>query len=172
MGIITVIAILLSPAIAVGVSILVQDWREKRKDKEFIFSSLMATRHQIYSDEVVRALNMIDVIFHDDEKVRELWREYYDMLHNPGLNNPTGWEQWKTKKLELIYEMAKVTGYGKKITHIDASRVYVPVGMVEDTLRARDLGVEQLRVLKESGGSQTVPNEQAEKTNMTKKDAS
>ncbi len=98
----TIIAILLSPVTAVLISIWVQDRREKRQQKKFIFSSLMSTRHQIVSDEIVRALNMIDVVFHDKEKVRKLWHEYYDMLYNRGIDNPTGWEQQKTKKLELV----------------------------------------------------------------------
>ncbi len=65
----TIIAILLSPVTAVLISIWVQDRREKRQQKRFIFSSLMSTRHQIVSDEFVRALNMIDVVFHDEKKV-------------------------------------------------------------------------------------------------------
>jgi len=165
MAIMTIIAILLSPVIAVLISIWVQDRREKRQNKKFIFSSLMSTRHQILSDEIVRALNMIDVVFSDKKKVRELWHEYYDMLHNAGLNNPTGWEQRNIKKLELIHEIAKVIGYGKEITHIDVNRVYMPVGLSEDTQRTREIGIELLRVLRESGGLQIVPQEQSEETN-------
>jgi len=160
MEIITIIAIALSPAIAVLVSIWVQYWREKRQHKKLIFSSLMSSRHQVISDEIVRALNIIDVVFYNEKKVRKLWHEYYDMLLNEGLNNPTGWEQRKTKNLELITEMAKVVGYGKEITHIDVNRVYMPVGLSEDALRSREIGMEFLRVLKESGGLRKVPKEQ------------
>lgn len=45
MEIITIIAIVLSPAIAVLVSIWVQSQGEKRRNKKFIFSNLMSTRH-------------------------------------------------------------------------------------------------------------------------------
>jgi hypothetical protein len=163
MQILTIIAIAISPAIAVGVSIWVQSWKEKRQQKRYIFASLMSTRHQVISDEIVRALNMIDVVFYDKKKIRELWHEYYDMLHNEGLNNPLGWEQRNTKKLELITEMAKEVGFSKEITHIDVNRVYSPVGLAEDTLRMRETGIELLRVLKESGGLKIVPKEQSEK---------
>lgn len=156
MEIITIIAIALSPAIAVLVSIWVQSWREKRQQKRYIFASLMSTRHRVISDEIVRALNMIDVVFHDNKKVRQLWHEYYDMLHNTGLNNPVGWKQWNTKKVELITEIAKVVGYAKEITHIDADRVYMPAGLSEDALRAREIAGEQLRILREKRGLQQV----------------
>ena len=164
MEIITIIAIVLSPAIAVLVSIWVQSQGEKRRNKKFIFSNLMSTRHQVISDEIVRALNMIDVVFRDKEKVRELWREYYDMLYTKGID----WKQLDTKRLELITEMAKVVGYGKKITHIDVDRVYTPVGLSEDRERMRKIGEELLRVLQESGGLQIVPKEKPKKKDEKK----
>jgi len=157
--IITIIAIALSPAIAVLIAIWAQSRGEKQRNKKLIFSSLMSTRHQIYSDEIVRALNMIDVVFRDKERVRELWREYYDMLYTKGID----WKQVDTKRLELITEMAKVVGYGKKISHIDVDRVYTPVGLSEDALRMKDIGNELLRVLKESGGLKITSKEHPEK---------
>jgi len=167
MEIITIIAIALSPAIAVLISIWVQSQGEKRRNKKFIFGNLMSTRHQVISDEIVRALNMIDVVFRDKKKVRKLWREYYDMLYTKGID----WKQLDTKRLELITEMAKVVGHGKKITHIDVDRVYRPIGLSEDAIKMKDIGTELLRVLKESGGLRIEPKESAEKTNTTKKDA-
>ena len=166
MEIITIIAIALSPAIAVLIAIWAQSRGEKQRNKKLIFSSLMSTRHQIYSDEIVRALNMIDVVFRDKKKVRELWRKYYDMLYTQGID----WKQVNIKRLELITEMAKVVGYGKKITHIDVDRVYTPVGLSEDRERMKKIGEELLRVLQESGGLRIEPKESAEKTNTTKKD--
>ncbi len=164
MEIITIIAIALSPAIAVLIAIWVQSLGEKRRNKKSIFSSLMSTRHHGVSDEIVRALNMIDVVFRDKEKVRELWHEYYDMLYNKGID----WKQRDTKRLELITEIAKVIGYGKKITHIDVDRVYIPVGLREDAQRTRDIGKELLRVLKESGGLKIASKEQPKKKDEKK----
>jgi hypothetical protein len=156
MKIISAIAIV-GPVLAVLISIWVQSRIEKRRQKKYIIANLMSTRHQIVSDEIVRNLNMIDIVFHNKKKVRKLWHEYYDMLQNTGLNNPTGWKQWNTKKLELIQEMAKAAGFGKKITTIDVDRVYAPVGLSEDAQRMRDIGTELLRVLKESSGLRIVP---------------
>ena len=69
---------------------------------------------------------MIDIVFNNDYKVRGLWREYYDMLNNEGLNNPMGWEQRNSKLTELLTEMAAVVGYGNEFKHLDAQRIYSP----------------------------------------------
>lgn len=161
--IISIIAILVSPAVAVLISMWIQKRKDKLQYKRFIFSNLMATRHQFISDEIVRALNMIDVAFHDNKNVRKLWKEYLDMLNNQGLNNPSGWKQRDIKRLELIQEMAKAVGYGKEITHLDVDRVYMPTGLAEERQRAKEIGDELLRVLKESHGIRLIQKEQSEK---------
>jgi hypothetical protein len=77
---VNILAILLSPVVAVMVTVLLQSRREKRNQKLWIFNALIATRHSPIVDENVRALNMIDVVFHDSARVRQLWHEYFDML--------------------------------------------------------------------------------------------
>ena len=126
---VNIVAILLSPAIAVLITLYLQKRREKRNQKLWIFNTLIATRHSPVIEENVRALNMIDVVFHDSPRVRQLWHEYFDMLGNEGLNNKLGWSQRQKKNLEMITEMAKVFGYGEAITHLDVDRVYYPVGL-------------------------------------------
>lgn len=149
MEILAIIAILVSPIIAVLVSMRTQDRKERRQNRLQLLSSLIATRHELMlTAESVRALNLIDVVFHNKKEVRRLWKEYFDMLHNQGLMNPPGYAQWNKKKLELITEMAKVLGYGKEITHLDMDRVYSPVGLTEQTQRTNLLIDELLRVLK------------------------
>ena len=160
MNIINIIAIVVSPLIAVLVSIWVQNWLETRRARRNIFANLMSTRHHVaHSDEIVRALNMIDVVFHNQEKVRKLWREYFEMLHSKETI-----PLWDKKKGELITEMAKVVGFGKQITLQDIERVYAPVGQAEDLKRTRELGDELLRVLKESKGLQVVPKAESKET--------
>lgn len=153
MEIVNILAIALSPLIAVRVSVWLQTRKEKRLMRMNIFMSLMSTRHHIAPiDETVRSLNMIDVVFCDEEKIKKLWREYFEMLYNPPSSS-----LWEKKKFELITEMAKVLGFKKEITLQDVERVYSPVGMSEDWKRAREILDELLRVLKESKGLQIVP---------------
>ena len=98
-AVLTLVAIVASPLIAVLVTTHLQNRKERRAQKVWLLSTLIGTRHNPVSDETIRALNLIDVVFHDAPRVRVLWHEYYDMLNNAGLNNPVGWEQWKQKNL-------------------------------------------------------------------------
>lgn len=154
---VNIFAILFSPVVAVLVTVYLQSRREKRNQKLWIFNTLIATRHSPIIDENVRALNMIDVVFHDSQRVRDLWHEYFNMLGNEGLNNPQGWTQRQKKNLEMITEMAKGLGYGKAITHLDVDRVYYPVGLGAQSQKAQEIAEELLRVLKASGGFQLAP---------------
>jgi hypothetical protein len=157
MTVVNILAILLSPLVAVLVTVYLQNRREKRNQKLWIFNTLIATRHSPIIDENVRALNMIDVAFHDRPRVRELWHEYLDMLGNEGLNNNLGWGQRQKKNLEMITEMAKHLGYRGTITHLDVDRVYYPVGLGTQSQMGQAIAAELLRVLKASGGVRFVP---------------
>lgn len=157
MTIVSILAILLSPLIAVGVTVWFQNRKERRDQKRWILATLVATRHTPVTDEVVRALNMIDVVFHDSPAVRRLWREYFDMLCNPSLNNPQGVQQRQVKNLEMITEMAKEVGYGKTITHLDVDRVYYPVGLGQQAVQQQAISDELLRVLRGSQGFVVTP---------------
>ena len=46
---------------------------ELQRQKLGLFASLMQERAQIYSDNGVRALNLIDVVFNESRDVREAW---------------------------------------------------------------------------------------------------
>lgn len=153
---VNVIAILLSPVVALLISVWVQNRKEKRGQKLWIFNTLIATRHNPIIDENVRALNMIDVAYSDCRHVRDLWHQYYDMLCNEGLNNEVGGNQRQKKNLELITEMAMVVGYKQSISHLDVARVYYPTGLGEQSKASRDIADELLRVLKASGGVQFI----------------
>lgn len=147
-----ILATLLSPLIAVLVTRWQQERAEKQQAKLYLFNTLMATRHTPITEENVRALNMIDVLFFDKPTVRGLWREYFEMLSNSGLDNLEGYKTRQTKNLELINEMAKVLGYGQAISHIDVDRVYYPKGLVQQGEEGAELTRELLRVLRATAG--------------------
>jgi flagellar biosynthesis protein FliP len=128
-AILTLLAIAFSPLIAVLVTVYLQNRKEERSHKLTLLGTLIGLRHAPTSDESIRALNLIDVVFHDAPRARELWHEYFGMLNNEGLNNPIGWGQRQKKNLEMITEMARVLGYGKAITHLDVDRVYYPIAL-------------------------------------------
>jgi len=148
MEIVSLLAILASPAIAVLISIWLQNRKERRQNQLSVLGKLIAARHELLSPEAVRALNMIDLVFYDKPTVRQLWHDYFGMLCNEGLNNPPGWAQRAKKNIELITEMAKVLGYGKAITHLDVDRVYSPIGMWEQINKNQEMQTELIRILK------------------------
>jgi Family of unknown function (DUF6680) len=158
----SLLAVLLSPVIAVGVTLWYQTRKEKRDAKRWIAQTLMATRHSQITDEAVRALNLIDLVYYDSPSVRRLWREYFEMLSNEGLNNPIGWATRQKKNLEMLTEMATVLGYGKAVTHLDVDRVYYPQGLGDQAQRAREISDELLRVLRGSQGLQVLPKAASE----------
>ena len=155
--VVNVFAVLLSSVIAVLITFYLQNRREKRQQRLTILGTLIATRHSPVTEEHVRALNMIDVVFHDCSKVRQLWREYFDMVCNRGLDNEVGFAARQKKNLELITEMARTLGYGKAITHLDMDRVYYPIGLGDQSKKSAELLDELLRVLKGSKGIEFIP---------------
>lgn len=152
-----VVALALSPLIAVLVTLWYQQRRERRNSQVWVFNSLIGNRHTPLNHDAIRALNLIDVVFHDNAKVRQLWREYLDMLGNQGLANPQGFQQRQTKNLEMITEMAKALGYGRTITHLDIDRIYYPQGLVNYDQRGEDIANELLRVLRNTEAFQASP---------------
>ena len=50
---------------------------ERRRQKLNVFSTLMEERAQIHSDNGVRALNLVDIVFSDSREVRDAWAELY-----------------------------------------------------------------------------------------------
>lgn len=157
MEVISIIAIVASPLVAVLVSVRLQDRKERRQQQLWTLSTLIANRSDPLNPDNIRALNLIDLVFHDKSRVRQLWREYYEMLNNAGLNNPVGWQQRSDKNIELITEMARDLGYGKAISHLDVGRVYRPVGVWEQLEKNREVQEEFLRVLKATAKLEVTP---------------
>src|SRR5437870_13035707 len=102
LAIASLLAILLSPLIAVLVSTYLQNRKERRDQKFFLLATLIANRHNAVGDETIRALNTIDAVFHDAPRVRELWQADFAMLHDEGLNKEHGCEEPPPEHQEMI----------------------------------------------------------------------
>lgn len=77
MAIINVAALIIVPIAAVFIGQKLQDRNQKRKDKMEIFRVLMMNRGIGWTADTVRALNIIDVVFSDNDSVRARWRGCY-----------------------------------------------------------------------------------------------
>ena len=84
-NIISIVAILLAPAVAIYVGKYLDKKKEILDAKLWIFRTLMATRATPMSQEHVKALNMIDVTFYGKDKkskgVVESWNILRDHFH-------------------------------------------------------------------------------------------
>jgi hypothetical protein len=126
-----ILAILLSPLIALQVGKWLDNFSNKKRRKEEIFNTLMETRAQAISYEHVRALNKIDIAFSNDAQITRSWNVYRDHL-NSYPQNPTDADQkiWNStaadKLAELLYEMAKLLGYDFDIVMLKKG-AYIPI---------------------------------------------
>ena len=131
MNIINILAVIAAPIIAVWVGQKLQDRQERRKDKLEIFKTLMMSRTG-WTVESVRALNILDVVFSDDENVRTAWKNYYDRLC---VDNPYPSEselrKFREAQYVLLETMANSLGYKDKITWKTIQNPYKPMGMGE-----------------------------------------
>ena len=123
MTIINIIAIILSPIIALFISHKVQINHEKRKEKIEILKILMARRVLANSIEYVNALNTIDIIFADSSKVKEAYKKLYEAYHQPNYDVSKS-QMMLTKLIETI--VADV-GYKEKITWDTIQQPYYPI---------------------------------------------
>ena len=95
-AIITIIAIVAGPILAVQAQKLIERFRQNHEEKRKLFMTLMVTRGRPLIQEHVQALNMIDVIFSEKgiilalfrgrrKKIRqviEAWSEFRDHLYD------------------------------------------------------------------------------------------
>jgi hypothetical protein len=114
--------------------------QERQKNKLHVFATLMQERAAIYSENGVRALNLIDVVFNDAREVREAWAELFlafDTKHNV----PPHAQEERLRK--LLAAMANDIGLGDGLRIDDFGRVYFPTALAQDQL-IRDMQRQQV----------------------------
>ncbi|MDR3460945.1 MAG: hypothetical protein P4L76_01365 [Beijerinckiaceae bacterium] len=104
---------------------------ERRRQKFFIFANLMQDRSSIYSDNAVKSLNLIDVVFHDSRSVREAWAELFLTFSNQAIMQGQGHDE---KLRQLLVAMAKDLGLSEQFGVADLSRVYYPTILEQERL--------------------------------------
>jgi hypothetical protein len=132
--ILNIIALIFIPIFAVIVGQRLQIKHQKRNDKMQIFKILMTHRIFGWTNESVQALNLIDIVFADDEAVRKQWKVYLDKLY---VENPTDTELSKIKieHEKLLETMANALRYKDIITWESIQKPYIPKGMTESILQ-------------------------------------
>lgn len=146
LAIVQVIAVSLTPIIVWYLGKKYQDRKSKRDAKLKVFLTMMANRKtNPIAKEWVESLNLIDVVFQDDIKVRQAWKEYFDSLNNRSPHFDTN----NSYMLDLLSEMAQSLGY-KDLKQTEIDSFYNPQLFLDrDNLQAK-LTSEYLRVLEHS----------------------
>lgn len=128
-SIINLLAIIIIPIIAVVIGQRLQIKAKKREDKLQIFKILMTSRMRAWSLESVQALNLIDIVFADDQDVRTAWKDLHDKycIGNAGAAEL---KKIETAQHKLLETMAKSLGYADQITWETIQNPYIPDGML------------------------------------------
>ena len=110
-------AALLAPFLAVFSQGKIDESKEKRGQKLWIFRTLMATRGNKISLEHVQALNMIDLFFERNGKEKaivEKWDEYLDHLYSTIKTGDPDYsvklDNWTNKGDDLLADMLQLMG--------------------------------------------------------------
>ncbi len=149
LAIINIAAIIIIPIAAVFTGQLLQNRSQRRDDKLNIFKILMVNRYG-WSDESVRAMNIIEIVFADDECVLKAWREFYD---KSCINNPDEMQikKMQTAKDKLLEAMAQSLGYREKITWETIQNPYIPKGMADAMQQQQVIQTGQVELAKAAG---------------------
>ncbi len=128
--ILNLLAIIVIPIVAVLIGQHLQNRAEIRKDKMQIFKVLMTSRIYGWTQESVHCLNIIDIVFSDDEKVRKAWKDLYDKycVQNP---DEAQLNKIQNAQYKLLEVMAVSLGYKDKVTWETIQNPYVPDGMIK-----------------------------------------
>lgn len=158
--ILDIIAIIISPIVAVIISQHLQERERMHLDKMDVFKTLMVSRGMSWTPEKVKALNIIEVVFYNDNKVLNQWKTYYESLCNDNPNN----EELSKIKAEgdrLLDTMAASLGYKDKVTWDTIQNPYIPKGLSENLSQQQQYQEAQLSAMKTIGAyiQQTNMNE-------------
>jgi len=148
----TVIALIAGPSFAVWLTLFAQKRGQVRNQRLGVFQTLLAYRLDWYNPERVKALCLIDIVFHNVPSVRAKWKEYYDALadqqFNDGKNDAV--KVWEKKQNIMLAEMGRVLGYGRDIGYEEITRGYAPKQYNINFLASQKAQTEILRLLENS----------------------
>lgn len=130
--IITLIAILVGPVLAVLVQIRAEARKQERDQQTLTMRMLASTRHMPSDPAYSTAINMIPIDFNRVRKVMDAHRAYVDTVNFiPNDENRTSHnEQIITKQTKLLFAMTQHLGYDLPETDIQTT-AYASGGFIQ-----------------------------------------
>jgi hypothetical protein len=133
---ITIAALVLGPVLAVVTQLWWKHHKLKRDQKLYVFGTLMTLRGGTVTQDYVKALNFIDVVFYKTAAVRTKWKNVLTHLSADGYTAqpilPATIERTRDLTAELLVEMAKDLGFDYDFTHIKENAYYPQVLVTAD----------------------------------------
>src|SRR5262249_40368838 len=118
--VVTVIALVAGPVIAVLITLWYQRRTQKRAAKEGLFMTLMAHRKSFPpAPDWTNALNVIDIVYADSPTIIKHWHSLYDTLNDV----PVNMQRYNHQYIELLSAMATALGY-RSIQQTDIDKFY------------------------------------------------
>jgi hypothetical protein len=134
-----VIATRKAPVEAAQIAASLQDASERRRLKLWVFATIMQNRHFLGEVESVKALNLIDTVFHNVPQVRDAWAQLFAALNDPRNFPPTGpMPVIDERRNSLISSMARDLGLMEDFRPYDFARVYLPQSVTTE-MQIRDM---------------------------------
>lgn len=134
-----VIATRKAPVDAAQLAASLQDASERRRQKLWIFGTVMQNRNFLAEIECVKALNLIDAVFFDVPEVRNAWANLYAAFHDMRNFPPTGpTSVIDDRRASLLTAMAKELGLAGDFRPDDLARVYLPTAVLTE-MQIRDM---------------------------------
>lgn len=132
--VVMIAAVIAGPILAVLATRYVDQLVEKRRRRLDVFRSLMETRGLRLDPSHVSALNLVDIEFYHDKKVRETYRRYIEHLSSPMPpveEQPRFFDQRSNLFLDLLADMGSAVRM--RFDKNDLQRLsYVPVAWDND----------------------------------------
>ena len=121
--ILTLVAVILGPISAVGITLWIDGRRRDREQKIIVLRLLLATRHLPADPGFLAAINLIPVEFNERPSVISAYNEFIEATRPKldGVNNDAILSNSSTKLTRLIFEVSRSLGFKLRETDIQTS---------------------------------------------------
>jgi hypothetical protein len=140
--VLTLIALIAGPALAVAVQLFFEKRRERRRSRVAILDTLLAYRGRLVNPECVNALNRVELAFYGEPVVIAKHRELIEHMERernfPESEQAAGWERRNDLLIELIASIAESLGFRFSHTGLKTN-AYVPKAMVDENQYLMDM---------------------------------
>ena len=142
-------ATVLGPIFAVLTTRFIDQRREVRNRRLYIFRTLMATRRAQLTTEHVTALNLIEIDFRGKQEVLAAWKEYFANLATDPTNEAAikrAYADRPAALTKLLHAIAKVVRYDIEQLDIMAGG-YTPQAVYDNFQRQQEIQAAAIEVL-------------------------